>query len=67
MGSEVFLFFPSLHYSNTPLLQFPLLSQKRYAAVDVDGLAGDEIAQRRGQEQYGTDDIGGHLNALERA
>ena len=56
MGSEVSGFFPSVHQSH-PLLHYPLLSQKRYAAVDVDGLAGDEIAQRRGQEQHGADDI----------
>ena len=37
------------------------------AAIDADGLAGDEIAVGRAQIDQGADDIGGHLLALERA
>src|SRR5262252_6820016 len=51
----------------TPLLQYSILRlSKRDAAVDIDGLAGDEVAQRRRQKQHGADDILGHLNTLQR-
>jgi hypothetical protein len=39
----------------------------RLAAIDIDGLAGHEIAGRRRQEHHGADQIGRDLNALDGA
>ena len=42
-------------------------SMHELAAVDVDGLAGHEIARRRRQEHHRADQVVGHLRALDRA
>jgi hypothetical protein len=42
-------------------------SMHRLAAVDIDGLAGHEIARRGGQEHHGADQVGGKLRALDGA
>ena len=53
---------PIFQHSN-----IPLLSQERDAAIDVDGLSGDKVAQGRGEKQHRADDVIGYLDALQGA
>src|SRR6185503_9077868 len=54
------------HHSSAPILHHST-SLARYPAVDVDGLAGDEVAQRRGEEEHGADDVLRQLDSFQRS
>ena len=59
---EPYLFHQNYHPT---VVTHALCLDKRNASVDIHRLAGNEVAQRRGQKQHGADDVLRHLNALE--